>query len=307
MLLTKENLMNKITHLECPICGQSQIKEKYKLQDYTVSKEFYNIVQCESCGFMFTQSAPDAENIGPYYKSDDYVSHSNTQKGLFFKVYHKVREFMLEQKRGAILNNMLNEESKNILDIGTGRGYFLNHMQKNGFSCTGIEQDPDVRKMASDDFNLNIQPPEELYKLNNDQFDVITLWHVLEHVHDLRGYLEKIKMLLKKDGLLVIALPNPACADVSIYKEQWAGWDVPIHLWHFQPKNIQELLSQYQFKMVDKRRLPFDPFYVSILGSQQRGDKLPMFTGTFNGTLSYIKSLGNIDKSTSLIYFFKKE
>ena len=299
--------MSQINHKKCPICGQEKFKLKYNLQDYTVSKEFYDIQECEACGFMFTQNAPDSLSIGPYYKSDDYVSHSNTQKGLFFKVYHKVREYMLNQKRKAIVLNSSNEKGQNLLDIGTGRGYFLNHMQEQGYKCTGIEQDPDVRALASKDFNLSILPPEGLYKLEEKQFDLITLWHVLEHVHDLEGYLDKIKSLLKDNGLLVIALPNPICTDEKIYKEHWAGWDTPIHLWHFRPKNIKELLSQYQFKMVNKRRLPFDPFYISILSSQQRGDSFPMLTGGFNGLRSYLKCLSDIDKTTSLIYFFKKD
>jgi len=296
--------MGIINHKICPICGQQDFKNKYNLQDYTVSKEYYDILECKTCGFIFTQDAPDASSIGPYYKSEDYVSHSNTQKGLFFKVYHTVREYMLKKKRKAIEENLKTNKVQKILDIGSGRAYFLNHMQEQGYICTGIEQDPEVRDLAITDFNLNILAPEELYKLENNQFDVITLWHVLEHVHDLRGYLEKIKKLLVKDGLLVIALPNPTSADQSIYKEQWAGWDVPIHLWHFTPSNIENLLTQYHFKMVDKRRLPFDPFYVSILGSQQRGDKFPMLSGALNGLSSFLKCQTNINKTTSLIYFF---
>jgi 2-polyprenyl-3-methyl-5-hydroxy-6-metoxy-1,4-benzoquinol methylase len=180
-------------------------------------------------------------------------------------------------------------------------------MHQNGYQCTGIEQDADVRELAKKEFSLNILPPEDLYKFEEKQFDVITLWHVLEHVHDLSGYLTQIKKILKPDGLLVVALPNPVCADEAIYKKQWAGWDVPIHLWHFKPQNIKSLLNQYQFKMIDKRRLPFDPFYVSILSSQQRGDAMPMLTGGLNGLKSYLQCLSDIDKTTSLIYFFKQE
>jgi len=290
--------MSTINYKTCPICGHQNFKNKYHLQDYTVSKEYYDILECGDCGFMFTQDVPNASSIGPYYKSEDYVSHSNTQKGMFFKVYHIVREYMLNQKRKAIASNSQTNKSQKILDIGSGRAYFLNHMQEHGYLCTGIEQDAEVRELAAKEFNLNILAPEELYKLEENQFDVITLWHVLEHVHDLRGYLEKIKKLLVKNGLLVIALPNPICADESMYKEQWAGWDVPIHLWHFTPSNIKDLLSQYEFELVEKRRLPFDPFYVSILGSQQRGDKYPMVTGAVNGSISFFKSQINIDKTT---------
>lgn len=298
--------MNRIVHHNCPICGHQNIKLKLNLQDYTVSKEFYDVLECERCGFMFTQNAPDAESIGPYYHSEDYVSHSDTKAGLFFKVYHQVRTLMLNRKRKAILQNVNLPSNPKILDIGTGRGYFLNHMQKHGFHCTGIEQDQKVRDAAKQDFSLNILPPAELYKMEAQQFDVITLWHVLEHVHDLRAYLETIKLLLKPEGLLVLALPNPISADAEKYQSFWAGWDLPIHLWHFRPKNVEELLQQYQFKLIDKRRLPFDPFYVSILSAKHKNSPMPMISGGLVGLWSYLKCLIDIDKTTSLIYFFKK-
>jgi len=299
--------MQTIHHDACPICESKSIEKYLTIKDYTVSKETYDLYKCVDCGFIFTQDAPDAASIGPYYKSDDYVSHSNTNKGLFFKVYHRVREYMLARKHREIVANSSIKEGSKILDIGSGRGYFLNHMQGKKYVCTGIEQDPEVRQAAKDQFNLNVLPPEELYKLEDNQFDVITLWHVLEHIHDFRGYLTKIKSLLKDDGLLVIALPNPSSSDQYLYKEYWAGWDVPIHLWHFTPQNANDLLSQFQFKMVDKWRLPFDPFYLSILASKERKDSFPTITGFVNGFKAFLLSLSSIDVSTSLTYYFKKD
>jgi 2-polyprenyl-3-methyl-5-hydroxy-6-metoxy-1,4-benzoquinol methylase len=297
--------MHRIHHDSCPICESKHIEFHQKIKDFTVSEETYDLYKCSDCGFIFTQDAPDAAHIGPYYKSDDYVSHSNTNKGLFFKVYHKVREIMLARKHKEIVANSSIKAGAKILDIGAGRGYFLNHMQEHKYVCTGIEQDPDVRQAAIDQFNLNVLPPEELYKLEDKQFDVITLWHVLEHIHDYRGYLDKIKKLLKPDGLLVVALPNPSCSDQYIYKDYWSGWDVPIHLWHFTPQNAKDLMAQYQFKMIDKRKLPFDPFYLSILASKERKDSFPTITGFVNGFKAYLMSLNNIDNSTSLTYYFK--
>jgi 2-polyprenyl-3-methyl-5-hydroxy-6-metoxy-1,4-benzoquinol methylase len=299
--------MQRLHHKACPICESTSIEKTIQVKDFTVSKELYDLYRCSDCGFIFTQDIPDAEHIGPYYKSDDYVSHSNTKKGLFFQVYHRVREFMLSRKYKEILSNTILGSETKLLDIGSGRGYFLNYMQQKSFDCTGIEQDPDVRQAARDQFGLKILAPTELYQLEDNQFDVITMWHVLEHIHDFRGYLQKIKSLLKKDGLLVVALPNPGCADQLMYKEFWAGWDVPIHLWHFSPKNAEDLMAQYQFKMIDKRRLPFDPFYLSILASKERGDSMPMLRGFFNGFRAYFKSLSDINASTSLTYYFKKE
>ncbi len=299
--------MNRTYHTICPICRSSSLEHHLKVQDYTVSGETYELVRCSDCGFILTQDAPDAESIGPYYKSETYVSHSDTKKGIFFKAYHWAREIMLNQKYKQIVKRLPKATESELLDIGCGRAYFLNFMSQKGFICTGIEQDAEVRKNAINQFGLNVLPTSALYNLPEKKFDVITLWHVLEHVHDLQAYLNQIKLLLKPNGLLVIALPNPVSADVRHYGKYWSGWDVPIHLWHFTPQNIQDLLSQYQFKLIDKKTMPFDPFYLSILSSGHQSKSLPTLRGLFNGKIFLIKSWFNVDKSSSITYFFQTQ
>jgi len=298
--------MEKIHWEKCPICGNKKIIKKYNIQDFTVSKEYYDLLECDSCNFIFTQDAPSAEYIGPYYKNEDYVSHSDTQKGLFFKIYHLVRDYMLEQKRKSIIK-YLDSDGRKILDIGAATGHFLNHMKKNGFDTVGIEQDKEVREKASRIFNIPIYPTEKLYEFPEQEFDVITLWHVLEHVHDLDAYLTTIKKILKPNGLLLIALPNRESYDAKKYKEYWAAWDIPIHLWHFSPKNIKDLLKKYKFKFTKAKALPFDAFYVSILSAKAKQSNLAFVTGGWNGLSSFVRGLFNINKNSSLIYFFKHQ
>jgi len=298
--------MEKIHREKCPICGSEKLLKKYNIQDFTVSKEYYELVECSACNFIFTQDAPSAEEIGPYYKNEDYVSHSDTQKGLFFKIYHIVRNYMLEQKRKAIVKH-LDSDGKKILDIGAATGHFLNHMQKNGFDPVGIEQDKEVREKAEQTFGISMFPTEKLYEFSAQTFDVITLWHVLEHVHDLDAYLKQIKKILKPNGLLLIALPNRESYDAKKYKEYWAAWDIPIHLWHFSPNNIRDLLKKYQLKLHKQKALPFDAFYVSILSAKAKQSSFPFVTGGWNGLSSFVRGLFNVEKNSSLIYFFKHQ
>ncbi len=299
-------MSQKVHHQNCPICHHHQLDNKLKVKDYTVSQEVYDLVECAQCHFLMTQDAPDMASIGRYYQGEDYVSHSDTKKGFFFKAYHVARSIMLNKKYRAIAHNMAADSGKKILDIGSGRGYFLNHMKHKGFDCYGIEQDETARTLSRQDFNLKVENSEALFQFQENTFDVITLWHVLEHIHDFRGYLEQIKKILKPKGLLVIALPNPDAYDCQMYGTLWAGWDVPIHLWHFKPSNIESLLEQFSYQLIQKKAMPFDPFYLSVIASKERGDKFPMISGFWNGFKAYLKSYSKINKATSITYYFKE-
>ncbi|MBN2668716.1 MAG: methyltransferase domain-containing protein [Bacteroidales bacterium] len=299
--------MNRTFHVVCPICGHNKLNPFLKTIDFTVSKEEYELLECESCGFVLTQNAPDFDHIGSYYKGEEYISHSNTKKGLFFKLYHRVREYMLKQKFNLIEQNRANVPEPKLLEIGTGRGYFLNYMQMHGYQSIGLEQDPEVRDIAAKEFSLDIREPNQLFKLEAKQFDVITLWHVLEHIHDFKVYLESIRQLLKSDGLLVIALPNPNAADAQFYSEYWSGWDLPIHLWHFKPKNVEMLMKQFQLEIIDRKALPFDPFYLSIISSKQKGDAIPFLKGMWNGWKAHRMAKKDFELTTSIIYLIKHQ
>jgi ubiquinone/menaquinone biosynthesis C-methylase UbiE len=294
--------MNTVLHHTCPVCNSDSINSFFEGKDYSHTDESFNVVQCGDCEFTFTQNAPDGEHIGPYYESENYVSHSDTQKGLFFKIYHTVRNYMLSQKRKMVTPSGTKGK---LLDIGCGTGYFLNEMISHGWECEGIEQDEKTRKYGVEKFNLTVNEPSHLKTYAENSFDAISMWHVLEHVHDLDGYLSKIKKALKPDGTLTIAVPNHDSHDAKHYGEFWAAWDLPIHLWHFTPPTMDTLMQKYQMKVVKHHRLPFDSFYVSLLSEGYR--KGNSFNGLVIGTISYIKSMFDVKKCSSVVYIIKNQ
>ncbi|GAB4178183.1 MAG: methyltransferase domain-containing protein [Calditrichia bacterium] len=234
------------------------------------------------------------------------MSHSDTQKGLVFKLYHIARNYMLDQKR-KLVEQFSQETHQRILDIGCGTGYFLNYMKQHNWNTVGIEQDENARKFAESRFNLEVFPPEGITSFAENSFNTITLWHVLEHIHNLNAIMESIRHILTPDGTLVIALPNPDSYDAEKYKDFWAAYDVPRHLWHFKPDVIVRLCEQHGFSLITKKRMPLDGFYVSILTEKYKGKgflSLPL--GILTGMFSMLAGWINIDKTSSLIYVFKK-
>ena len=294
--------MSTVLHQNCPICDSNNISPFFEGKDYSHTGESFNVVQCESCQLTFTQNAPNSEHIGPYYESENYVSHSDTQKGLFFKVYHTVRNYMLSQKRKMV--ERAGPKGK-LLDIGCGTGYFLNEMKSHGWDCQGIEQDEKARTYGSEKFNLTVNEPAHINTLTEKSLDAVTMWHVLEHVHDLDGYLSKIKKALKADGTLIIAVPNHDSHDAKHYGKYWAAWDLPIHLWHFTPSTMKKLMEKHQFKITKHYPLPFDSFYVSLLSEKYKGGNAIM--GFIIGKISFLKSLLNVKKCSSVVYIIENQ
>lgn len=294
--------MSKILHNSCPICSSDKINTVFTGKDYSHTGEEFEVAQCGNCQFVFTQNAPNQESIGKYYESEDYVSHSDTQKGLFFKVYHTVRKYMLSQKRKMV---EAQTSKGKLLDIGCGTGYFLNEMKSNNWDVSGIEQDEKARTYGANKFSITIKEPKALYELENNSLNAITMWHVLEHVHDLNEYLTQIKNLLKKDGTLCIAVPNHDSHDGKHYGKQWAAWDLPIHLWHFTPASMHTLMDKHGFTITKHYRLPFDSFYVSLLSEKYK--KGNAIAGLFQGFISYLKAAKNIKKCSSVVYIIKKK
>ncbi len=244
--------------------------------------------------------------MGTYYKSEDYISHSDSKKGLANKLYHLARVIMLEKKHKAIKMVTSLKKGK-LLDIGSGTGYFINHMKSVGWEVRGIEQDNDAASYSVNNFGLNVKGPETLYKLEKENFDLITMWHVLEHIHDLDGYMKAIKENLKDNGTLVLALPNNKSIDAKVYGKYWAAWDVPRHIWHFSPETLEVFAKKFGFKIVEKLPMPLDAFYVSMLSEKYKGAKIPIIPGFITGLKAWFKTLNEPMKSSSIIYFLKKD
>lgn len=296
--------MSKFNVQQCPVCDGKAFSPFLTCTDYFVSGEKFQIKQCNSCGFKITGNIEDEDNIGSYYQSENYISHSNTSKGLVNLVYHAVRKYMLGRKR-RLVEKATSLKTGQILDVGTGTGFFLNEMKVNGWQVTGTEKSSDARDFAKKEFNLENLPSEKLFTLKDKSFDTITLWHVLEHIHLLNENMETFARLLKNDGKLIIAVPNHDSTDAKHYKEFWAAYDVPRHIWHFAPKQMKLLGEKHGFKMSLLHTMPFDSFYVAMLSEKYKKSKLALFKGIFYGKISWLNSIFNPAKCSSVIYVFE--
>ena len=296
--------MSTVHYTHCPVCDSSAINPLLTAKDHSVSKEEFVIWQCADCSLRFTQDVPDESSIAPYYQSSEYISHSNTDKGLVNKLYQRVRKYTLQQKASLIIRNT--SPKGNLLDIGAGIGAFPAEMKSKGWHITGIEPDEGARAQSKKLFGLHLLPTSSLYQLPPHSFDAITLWHVLEHVQSLHEYVKQLKSLLKANGKIFIAVPNYQSLDADTYRNNWAAYDVPRHLYHFTPKAMKTLMNKHGLKIIDKKPMWFDAFYISLLSSKYKNKNTNWIAAGINGLRSNIKTILNRDASSSLIYIITK-
>lgn len=289
----------------CPICSSSELIPFLDCKDYYASGEEFHLVKCKSCEFALTQDFPSEEIIGKYYNVPDYISHSDTHKGIINKLYHIARAIALKSKAKTIIKYS-NKKTATLLDIGCGTGYFLNKMKQKKWIVTGIEKDEGARKYAKSKFDLDTHAHDYLFQLSDKQKDVITMWHVLEHVEKLNETLAKIYQVLKENGTLIIALPNKDSFDAKAYSNHWAAYDVPRHLWHFSPNDFELLANKHNFSLVDIKPMYFDAFYISMLSEKYKGTGLATFIGLTKGGIYFLRSLFNKNKCSSVIYILQK-
>jgi SAM-dependent methyltransferase len=296
--------MSRIHYTHCPVCNSTQIDPLLTVKDHSVSKEEFVVWQCRECTLRFTQDVPDEDSIGPYYQSPDYISHSNTDKGLLNQLYQRVRKFTLQQKAKLIISNT--KEQGRILDIGAGIGAFLSVMQEKGWAIKGIEPDEGARRNAAELFKLKLEEPRTLFQLQKGQYDAITLWHVLEHVHQLHSYMDRLRDLLSHGGKIFIAVPNYTAVDSEAYRNYWAAYDVPRHLYHFSPLSMERLVQQHGMKLIAKKPMWFDAFYISLLSSKYHRGSTSWIGAGINGLRSNLTALMNKDRCSSLIYIIER-
>lgn len=294
--------MNSVIHYtHCPACGSSKIQPVLSAKDYTASGKTFSIWHCGDCSLRFTQDAPGADGIGEYYKSEDYISHSNTSRGLINRLYQAVRRKTLRQKRKLVCN-ITGKQQGRLLDVGSGTGSFVEEMKASGWQVIGIEPDEGARTVARHQFNCELKDLEALLTLSPHSFDVITLWHVLEHVHELPVHLLQLKTLLKDEGRLIIAVPNYTSFDGSVYQQFWAAYDVPRHLYHFSPLSMKLLIEKMGMKVLQEKPMWFDSFYVSLLSSQYQNKKTNWIGALWVAVRSNWKAVTNKEKCSSIIY-----
>lgn len=296
--------MAGIHYSNCPVCRSTEIKKVFDVRDHSITQEVFAIWECNQCTLRFTQDVPNQQDIGRYYKSEVYISHSNTSKGSLSRIYKAVRNHTLETKSRLIQKYTVKTGS--LLDLGAGIGSFLNTMQGKGWNVTGLEPDDDARNQALKYYNLKLSPADDLSSLPQNSFDAITLWHVLEHVHELHPYLDQLKMLLKPNGKIFIAVPNYTSSDASYYGPYWAAYDVPRHLYHFSPKSMEVLIKEHGLSLTTMKPMWYDSYYISLLSSKYKNGRLNWPGAIFQGLSSNLKALGNNQHCSSVTYIIGK-
>lgn len=290
----------------CPLCGGKHLEHAITCTDHYASGEQFNLYRCNDCGFIFTQDAPVETEIGRYYETPDYISHTDTRKGLMNRVYHRVRKYMLSRK-AKLIKHTSGLSKGSLLDIGTGTGYFGNAMKERGWRVKAIEKNAKARAFAKEHFNLDVDAEDALDMYADASFDAITLWHVMEHLEHLDETWERLAALLKERGVLIVAVPNVSSYDAKKYGAWWAAYDVPRHLWHFSPSTMQQFGAKHGFKLAEQHPMPFDAFYVSMLTERYKGSRPAFLKGMWTGLLAWFSSLAKKERSSSMIYVFRKK
>jgi 2-polyprenyl-3-methyl-5-hydroxy-6-metoxy-1,4-benzoquinol methylase len=270
------------------------------VQDYSVSQEQFDLYYDESLDMLITHPQPSLDNLGKYYESVDYISHTDSKRSLFEKAYHFVKGIALKNKL-QLINSEQPSKGK-LLDIGAGTGDFLLVAKNNGWETVGIEPSEKAKKIA---ITKGISFEETTSNLPDHSFDCITMWHVLEHVPDLDFQIKELKRLVKPSGTLIIAVPNFKSYDAEYYQNFWAAYDVPIHFWHFSKKAIELLFQKENFNLTKVLPMKFDSFYVSLLSEKYKKRKMNYIKAFFIGLRSNWKARRSMEYS-SLIYVLKK-
>lgn len=284
--------------------SQTVHKTEYlSVKDHSVSGETFKLMYNPELEMLETFPQPSSKLLPKYYQSEDYISHTDAKRNLFEQTYHFVKSIALKRKLKLI--NSIASEGNELLDIGCGTGDFLQIAQQNNWNVTGTEPNQDARSIANQKTNSSVFDADQLQRFNKNQFDVITLWHVLEHLPNLPEQMAIFNWLLKPNGALIIAVPNYKSFDAHYYKTFWAAYDVPRHFWHFSKSSITKLASK-EGMIVDKTvPMKFDAFYVSLLSEKYKSGSMNVFRAFCVGARSNFRARSSGEYS-SLIYILKK-
>lgn len=287
----------------CPFC-QSESKDLYlKLKDYFLTQEDFEIYRCPHCGLLFTWPRPDDNVIGNYYKSDDYLSHNESKKGLIPFIYNRVKRVNIKNKFTIATTAA---KGNRMLDFGCGVGDFIFYAKQHGYEVSATDVSQNAREAAAHKLGTPLPSPEQVFAMPNQNFDIITMWHVLEHISDLRTQIFHLDRLLAPEGRLVIALPDYLSYDAQYYKDKWAAYDVPRHLNHFDRNSLQNLFAGTRLKLVDTKPLKWDAYYISMLGEKYRGSSLSFVKGIIQGFKSN-RAARKSGEYSSMVYIFERK
>ncbi|MEZ5198249.1 MAG: class I SAM-dependent methyltransferase [Bacteroidales bacterium] len=288
----------------CPLCGSSKIDFFLASKDYFLTMEEFSIDNCLSCEAKFTNPRPKGTEILKYYNSKEYISHSEAPKTLIDRIYYIIRKYAIASKVRLVKKYV---QSGNVIDIGCGTGQFLNELKIQDFNVTGIEPNETARGIAIKNFGLTVYNEEMIDEMNEGSFQIISLWHALEHVEDLDRRIIQLRKLLSPDGVVIVAVPNPDSWDAKHYNNFWAAFDLPRHLYHFNFAAIQNVFSKFGFKIIERRPLYFDAFYICLLSEKYKNGKLTMIKAFLKGLISNFSALFNKNNYSSVIYVLGKK
>ena len=269
------------------------------IKDHSVSKETFELYRDETLDLVFTHPQPDENSLPKYYESDDYISHTDGKRSVFEKAYHFVKGIALKNKLDLI--NSLQDSKGKLLDIGSGTGEFLNVAKEDGWEIIGVEPSSKAKAIA---IKKGVSFIDNTNLLEDQSFDVITMWHVLEHVPNIENQIKELKRLLKPNGTILIAVPNFNSFDAKYYDVFWAAYDVPRHLWHFSKTAIKALFQKQDLELIKVLPMKFDAFYVSLLSEKYKSGKMNFIKAFFIGLKSNMKAKQNFEYS-SHIYLIK--
>lgn len=288
---------------KCPWCDSERTQTHLWLKDEFLSNEEFQIQECLSCGLLFTEPRPAKDKIGDYYKSEAYYSHQENKKGFIPKLYECIKNINLRHKYKIAT---FGKNTGNILDIGCGVGDFLHTAESHGWNCMGVEPSEEAKVIAKKRTNAEILASEDLEKLHDESFDVITMWHVLEHVDNIKWQVAQLQRLIKKDGRIIIAVPNYKSYDAKFYKEKWAAYDVPRHLNHFNKTTLVKIFKTNDLNLIKTDKLRWDAYYISYMSEQYKRHTFALLKGAIRGFISNCQARKS-DEWSSRIYVFEKQ
>ncbi len=287
----------------CPVC-ESTLSDNFSIcKDHTVSQESFAISRCRSCGFLYTNPRPSENRLGEYYESEDYISHNKKSRSLINRIYKIARKFTVRSKVAMI--NKFTQNKNALLDIGCGTGEFIHEANKSHWSITGVEPGELARQSTEELTGIKVH--KDVQEMDKTKFDAITMFHVLEHVSDLNATMNKVRKLLDKEGSLFIALPNSESWDAKQYMANWAAYDVPRHLYHFNQATAAMLFKKHKLEIVDTIPMKLDAFYVSMLSEKYAKGTINYWQAFWNGLKSNNWAKNNQNNYSSLIYVLKKK
>lgn len=278
--------------------------EYLRVKDHSVSGEIFQLLYNSELEMLETFPQPTPDQLPTYYHSEDYISHTDARRNLFEKTYHFIKRIALKRKLKLI--NSMTENGRSLLDVGCGTGDFLHLAQLKNWNISGTEPNQDARQIANQKTNNAVFDAEQLHKFESNKFDVITLWHVLEHLPDLDEHMSIFNRLLKPNGTLIIAVPNYKSFDANHYKEFWAAYDIPRHLWHFSKTSIRRLVAKESMNVEKIMPMKFDAFYVSLLSEKYKTGRMNLLSAFWSGWRSNYKA-SRSEEYSSLIYVVKRK